>query len=33
MFIYRMVFIYQSERIGKIMNHKDKYMIITRVTE
>ena len=28
MFIYRMVFIYQSERIGKIMNHKDKYMIV-----
>ena len=32
MFIYRMVFIYKSERIGKIINHKDKYMIITRVT-
>lgn len=33
MFIYRMVFIYQSERIGKIMNHKDKYMIVTYVIE
>lgn len=33
MFIYRMAFIYQSERIGKIMNHKDKYMIVTCVTE
>ena len=32
MFIYRMAFIYQSERIDKIINHKDKYMIITRVT-
>lgn len=33
MFIYRMDFIYKSERTGKIMNHKDKYMIVTRVTE
>ena len=32
MFIYRMVFICKSERIGKIINHKDKYIIITRVT-
>ncbi len=33
MFIYRMVFIYQSERIGKIMNRKDKFAIVTYVTE
>lgn len=33
MFIYRMAFIYQSERIGQIMNRKDKFAIVTYVTE